>query len=97
VTLLKVFPAITLILALIAGQNAKAAGLNGNIEISGTVMGKGAPCVQFRMSSGETISLQGASPLEYKKGDTFKLTGAWLRISSCMQGRAFRVSRRIKI
>ena len=65
--------------------------MDGEVELLGVVMGLGAPCVQFRVDSGETISLQGASPQEFQEGMKLRLSGQWLRISNCMQGRAFRV------
>jgi hypothetical protein len=68
-------------------------GVAGDIELRGEVMGIGAPCVQFRIDGGDTISLQGASPQEFQEGMKLVLTGQWLRISNCMQGRAFRVVR----
>lgn len=77
---------VAAVLALAAEQ-----GVDGDIELKGEVMGLGAPCVQFRMEDGETISLQGASPQEFQKGMKLSVTGNWLRISNCMQGRAFRV------
>ena len=60
-------------------------------EIQGEVLGPGAPCVQFRMDNGETVSLDGASPQIFKAGMQFKVSGSWMRISTCMQGRAFKV------
>ncbi len=92
--MLKKIAAVALLVAF-AGHGEAA--LSADITLSGTVAGKGAPCVQFRLASGETISLQGASPQEYSKGARFRLTGVWLRVSNCMQGRAFRVSSRVKI
>lgn len=93
--MLRMFPALALLVACASFQGSAALG--ENVTISGTVAGKGAPCMQFRVSSGETISLQGASPQEYKTGARFRLTGVWLRVSNCMQGRTFRVSSRVKI
>ena len=79
------------LLATAALPKAAEQSMDGDIELKGEVMGPGAPCVQFRIDSGETISLQGASPQEFQKGMKLSLTGNWLRISNCMQGRAFRV------
>jgi hypothetical protein len=93
--MLKKMSAIALLAALAGPQ--ETAALGAEITVSGTVAGKGAPCVQFRLSSGETISLQSASPQNYEKGARLRLTGVWLRVSNCMQGRAFRVSSRVKI
>jgi hypothetical protein len=77
--------------ALLAAAALAEQGVAGDIELKGEVMGLGAPCVQFRIDGGETISLQGASPEEFQQGMKLKLSGQWLRISNCMQGRAFRV------
>jgi hypothetical protein len=68
------------------------AALGSEVSIQGEVLGRGAPCVQFRMDNGETVSLEGASPQSFKSGMKLKLLGNWMRISTCMQGRAFRVS-----
>jgi hypothetical protein len=67
--------------------------MSAGISIRGEVLGQGAPCVQFRMDSGETISLDRASPQEFKRGMKLELEGDWMRVSTCMQGRAFRVVR----
>ncbi len=79
------------LLAAAALPLAAEKSMDDDIELLGEVMGLGAPCVQFRVDSGETISLQGASPQEFQKGMKLRLSGQWLRISNCMQGRAFRV------
>jgi hypothetical protein len=81
------------LLAATALSLAAEKSMDGEVELRGVVMGLGAPCVQFRVDSGETISLQGASPQEFQKGMKLRLYGQWLRISNCMQGRAFRVVR----
>jgi hypothetical protein len=86
-----VFAAITS--GLLLAPFATGAGMDGDIELRGEVMGLGAPCVQFRIDGGETISLQGASPQDFQEGMHLAVTGQWLRISNCMQGRAFRVVR----
>jgi hypothetical protein len=78
-------------------QGVEAAALGEEVTLSGTVVGKGTPCVQFRMSTGERISLQSASPQVFKTGMKMRLTGRWLRISNCMQGRAFGVTKHDKI
>ena len=80
----------SLLAASVLAQSAERS-VGGDIELTGEVMGLGAPCVQFRIDGGETISLQGASPQEFREGMKLSLTGNWLRISNCMQGRAFRV------
>ena len=43
-------------------------------KIQGKVLGKGAPCVQFLIDDGETVSLEGALPQLFKSGMKFKLT-----------------------
>lgn len=88
---LNVWIAAAALLAVCALASAAEQGVDGDIELKGEVMGLGAPCVQFRIDGGETISLQGASPQEFREGMKLSLTGNWLRISNCMQGRAFRV------
>lgn len=60
--------------------------------ISGTLAGRGVECIQFRMGSGEQISLSGAVP-EGPIGEVINLEGQWARLSRCMQGREFRVIR----
>jgi hypothetical protein len=67
------------------------AAVDAGTKIQGEVIGQGAPCVQFRMDSGETVSLDGASPQQFKRGMKLELEGTWMRMSTCMQGRAFRV------
>lgn len=71
---------------------AAGAGMGSEIKIQGQVLGQGAPCVQFRLSTGETISFDGAPPQQFKRGMKLAITGNWMRNSTCMQGRAFRVS-----
>jgi hypothetical protein len=87
----RTFLAGAALLAAASLPQAAEQSVDGGIELKGEVMGLGAPCVQFRIDSGETVSLQGASPQEFQKGMKLSLTGNWLRISNCMQGRAFRV------
>ena len=72
-------------------QRSEAA-LSSEVAIQGEVLGKGATCIQFRVDNGETVSLEGASPQSFKSGMKLKLFGNWMRISTCMQGRAFRIS-----
>ena len=69
----------------------------GDISIRGKVLGQGAPCVQFRLSGGETVSLQGASPQQFKKGMAMRVSGRWISVSNCMQGRTFQVKEFSKI
>jgi hypothetical protein len=64
----------------------------GPISITGTFLGKGVECPQFRLENGEQISLSGTIP-EHQVGDEATLTGRWSMISTCMQGREFRVSK----
>lgn len=67
-------------------------GVGLDLEIDGEVIGPGVECVQFRMASGEQISLQGSPVLQLQPGTPVRLTGVFLRMSTCMQGRTFRVS-----
>jgi hypothetical protein len=89
--------ALALFLACAVQEGTEAAALGEDIILSGTVLGKGAPCMQFRTSTGERISLQGVSPQDFKTGMKLRLTGRWLRISNCMQGRAFGVVKYTKV
>ena len=63
-------------------------------EIEGEILGPGVMAPQFRLTSGETISLEalppGTGPLE--PGRRLRLTGRFLRVSRAMQGRGFRVT-----
>jgi hypothetical protein len=83
---LRTFSASLAVFLLIAGV-----AVGADLKISGEVLGQGAPCVQFLTDSGETVSLDGASPQDFKRGMRFEISGTWMRISTCMQGRAFRV------
>lgn len=58
--------------------------------ITGKYIGPGVTCPQFRLDSGETISLSGAHPV-LQPGERLTLTGRWAMNSKCMQGREFRV------
>lgn len=58
--------------------------------ITGAYVGPGVTCPQFRLTSGETVSLSGAYP-ELVEGQTVTLTGLWAIRSKCMQGREFNV------
>jgi hypothetical protein len=73
------------------GQSSEAA-VEADTKLQGEVLGQGAPCVQFRVDNGETISLDGASPQQFKRGMKLEIEGTWMRVSTCMQGRAFRIS-----
>ncbi len=67
------------------------------IEITGEVVGRGAVCMQFRIDGGETISLENAPKQIFETGARFELKGDWLRVSRCMQGRAFAVTEYVKL
>ena len=58
--------------------------------VTGEYIGPGATCPQFRLDSGETISLSGSHPV-LTEGARLTLTGRWRQMSKCMQGREFRV------
>ena len=64
---------------------------DSNLEtITGILVGQGVECAQFRLETGEQISLSGAVP-EGAIGTLFSLEGRWAMMSSCMQGREFPV------
>lgn len=60
-------------------------------ELSGEVIERGVPCVRFRTEAGKAISLEGVSPQVFQEGLKFRVRGAFVEISRCMQGPAFRV------
>lgn len=62
-------------------------------SIEGTTLGPGVECSQFRMSSGEQISLTGFGKNHEaaNAGHRLRLSGGWSEVSKCMQGRTFRV------
>lgn len=60
------------------------------VTVSGEFAGPGVICPQFRLDSGETISLSGDVP-QHSRGERRVLRGSWRPISKCMQGREFRV------
>lgn len=62
-------------------------------EIDGEVIGAGVLCPQFRMLSGEAISLESLSPATptLTPGLRLRLSGQFARASRCQQGRAFLV------
>lgn len=64
------------------------------IIIEGTVLGPGAPCIQFRLADGRTVSLENAGADGYPAGARLRLTGHFVRMSRCMQGPGFLVARR---
>lgn len=63
------------------------------VIVEGEHLGKGAECAQFRLASGEQISLDGADMRQFAIGDRLQVTGHFVRISTCMQGRAFLVQK----
>ena len=67
-------------------------GVAVELEIDGEVIGPGVECLQFRMASGEQISLRGSAISQISIGTPVRLTGGFVRMSTCMQGRTFLVS-----
>lgn len=61
-------------------------------RITGRFVGPGVTCPQFRLDSGETISLSGLPERKVPKDRTVVLEGRWQSYSTCMQGRDFLVS-----
>jgi len=61
-------------------------------HIAGEIIGPGVTCLQFRMDTGEQISLEGSGVRGLAPGTLLHLTGKFARASRCMQGRAFIVS-----
>ncbi len=59
-------------------------------DITGAYAGQGVECPQFRLDTGETVSLV-HMPADIKNGETVTLRGRWQLASKCMQGRTFRV------
>ena len=66
------------------------------IEITGEVVGRGAVCVQFQVDGGDTVSLENAPKQIFETGARFLLKGDWVRVSRCMQGKAFAVTEYIR-
>jgi len=62
------------------------------LEITGVYIGKGVECPQFRLPDGEQISLDGPGFDRPPVGSALTLTGRFVNISTCMQGRTFLVS-----
>ncbi len=62
-------------------------------QITGQYAGRGVTCPQFKMDTGETVSLSGVTERDLADYTDVKLTltGAWWRMSTCMQGRDFHV------
>lgn len=54
----------------------------------GEYIGRGAECPQFRLDSGEQVSLEAADLSDVTPGTRLWVTGEFARISRCMQGRA---------
>ena len=74
----------------------EASPASGTQQISGTYQGAGVECPQFRLGTGETISLSGVSAtslaaLTVAQGQPLILSGRWPGFSKCQQGREFRV------
>ena len=97
---LKVSVLIPLICGLVIGLQAlgnggTAAVTNEESTITGTYIGPGAECPQFRLNDGEKISLSGAVP-DAEIGEALTLAGRWSMLSKCMQGREFRVFKRLE-
>ncbi len=65
----------------------------GLVRLQGQIVGGGAPCVQFLTDSGQQISLEGASHQTFEIGVRFEITGRFVQVSRCMQGRGFVVDR----
>lgn len=61
-------------------------------KIEGTFLGPGVECPQFLMTTGEQISLRGDGLDRMTIGALFQMTGQFLRVSPCMQGRAFQIT-----
>jgi len=62
---------------------------DGVLRLRGQIVGGGAPCVQFRTDAGEQISLEGATARDFPIGAQVEITGHFVAISRCMQGRGF--------
>jgi hypothetical protein len=58
--------------------------------MSGTFIGPGVTCPQFRLDSGEQVSLSGTTD-GMTIGQTYRIDGAESMNSKCMQGREIRV------
>jgi hypothetical protein len=60
--------------------------------IMGEFLGRGVECAQLRLHTGEQISIEGQDFSAVTPGTVLRLTGDFVRMSRCMQGRAFVVS-----
>ena len=58
--------------------------------IEGVYAGPGVECPLFKLTDGRLITLSGKLPALETEA-TFRLTGRWVRISTCMQGDTFQV------
>ncbi|MCC1480364.1 hypothetical protein J1C52_01775 [Roseibaca sp. Y0-43] len=58
--------------------------------LSGTFIGAGVTCPQFRLDSGEQVSLSGVTE-GMTIGNAYRIDGAESMNSKCMQGREIRV------
>jgi hypothetical protein len=82
--------AVVVVAGLVAGP-AWAEG-DAGAGLQGRFLGPGAECPQFETLDGEQISLTGLPlPQDLAEGDRLVLTGRFLMVSTCMQGRAFDV------
>lgn len=77
-----------------APPTRSAADLMHDETITGEVIADGVLCPQFRTDTGEDISIEAlpAGAPDLKPGDRLRLTGQFIRVSRCMQGRGFVVS-----
>lgn len=85
---------VAIALALAIGVGAAGAGGVPQVPtIDGEVIGAGVICPQFRLLSGEIISLESLPPAApaLTPGARLRLHGQFARASRCMQGRAFLV------
>lgn len=63
-------------------------------KITGLYLGSGVTCPQFKMDTGEIVSLSGVTERDLAEYANTKvlLTGEWWAMSTCMQGRDFHVA-----
>jgi hypothetical protein len=89
------------VLSFLPGAFGARAGTIGEapamIEITGEVVGRGAVCMQFQIEGGDIVSLENASSQIFETGARFLLKGDWMRVSRCMQGRAFAVIEHVRL
>lgn len=64
----------------------------GDEIIDGEFLGPGVTCPQLRLKDGEQISLDGGDFRQVPKGARLKLSGTFVMMSTCMQGRSFLVA-----